>query len=312
LRHKIYLSDVTAVALLKDPKQRRQNVFGIFSPSKNFHFEAPTLKLAQEWVEVIRKEARIEEEEEEMFLASPVIPRSSFIPGGFPFGKNAETQAVLRENERFASSSPEPLEPPSTSLPMLGARQAMQGLDSSGISGNELASHSDFSDNELQRLGASIESLNMQPPPSALMPGERPALGIRSASQVSGINIEHDPDRVVWQGWLWLLRSKGGVRQWKDLWAVLRPRNLILYKDSSEYTAQAIISLSSILSVVDIDALSRTKVHCMQIITEEKSYKFAAHDEESLVYCLGAFKSLLAKRRELEARAAAARATARS
>jgi hypothetical protein len=100
------------------------------------------------------------------------------------------------------------------------------------------------------------------------------------------------------------------VRQWKDSWAVLRPRNLILYKDESEYTAQFILPISSIVNVVDIDPVSKTKTHCLQIITEEKSYRFCAHGEETLVQCLGAFKSILAKRRELEARAAATAAAA--
>lgn len=92
------------------------------------------------------------------------------------------------------------------------------------------------------------------------------------------------------------------MRQWKNSWAVLRPRNLILYKDKSEYTVQFIISMNMILNVVDIDPMSRLRAHCLQIITEEKSYRLCAHDEDSLVKCLGAFKSLLAKRKELEAK----------
>ncbi|KAK7213546.1 hypothetical protein V2G26_020724 [Clonostachys chloroleuca] len=115
-------------------------------------------------------------------------------------------------------------------------------------------------------------------------------------------NVERDPDRVIWQGWLWFLRTKGGVRQWKHLWGVLRPRNFIMYKNESEYAAQHIIRLSAIVNVVDIDPLSKSKTDCLQIITEEKSYRFCTHDEESLIQCLGAFKSLLAKRREIEAR----------
>ncbi|KAJ3517579.1 hypothetical protein NM208_g14683 [Fusarium decemcellulare] len=129
-------------------------------------------------------------------------------------------------------------------------------------------------------------------------------MGIRSASQTSVSNIEQDPDRVIWQGWLYFLRNRRGMRQWKDMWAVLRPRNLILYKDESEYTARWILPLSSIVNVVDIDPLSKSKKHCLQVITEEKSYRFCAHDEDALVRCIGAFKSLLAKRRELEARVA--------
>lgn len=309
LRHQIHLTDLTAVACLKDPKGKRKNVFGLFSPSRNFHLEAPTAQDAKEWVELIRDRARIEEEDEELLLASPTMPPTN-APG---FGSVG-----------MLSSSPEPLGhfPPTFAAPnsYTGHRKSSY-MESSGWSGNELASHSDFSDNDVQRLhGASIESLAVQDPLGATP--DRPSfMHNRTASQLSvagnlnghagtatGGNEQQDPDRVIWQGWLWCLRTKHGVRQWKDLWGVLRPRNLILYKDGAEYTAQRIISLSAIVDVVDVDPLSRSKTNCLQIITEEKSYRFCAHDEESLVQCLGAFKSLLAKRRELEAKAATASA----
>lgn len=305
LKRKIYLSELTAVTLLKDPKHKRQNVFGLFSPAKNFHFQAPSMKDAQEWVELIRQDARIEEEEEEMFLASPVVRRQSYL--GFT-ALERESNRTLPEQDRLASSSPEPQGIPVPIFPTTQIRRPSH-LDSSGLSGNELASHSDLSDTEVHRRpGVSFENLPHSPPNS--FPQARSGFGLRNASQTSGINVEHDPDRVIWQGWLWFLRSKGGVRQWKNSWAVLRPRNLILYKDESEYSVLFIVYLSSILNVVDMDPISRTKTHCLQIITEEKSYRFCAHDEESLVQCLGAFKSLLAKRRELEAKAAAASAPA--
>lgn len=70
LRHKLYTSELSAVTLLKDPKNKRHNLFGLFSPARNYHFEAQSSKDAQEWVDLLRKDARIEEEEEEMFLAS--------------------------------------------------------------------------------------------------------------------------------------------------------------------------------------------------------------------------------------------------
>ncbi|KAK3313787.1 hypothetical protein B0H66DRAFT_607030 [Apodospora peruviana] len=303
LRHKIYLSDLTAVTLLKDPKQNRPNVFGLFSPSKNFHFQAPTPKDAQEWVELIRQDARIEEEEEELFLASPVVQRD--FNSSFQF-HGAESNR--RDMERLTSSSPEPLEPPVRVMASSSGRRPSQ-LDSSGMSGTELASHSDFSDSDVQRLPkVSIESLAVQSPPPNGSTLTRPRLGAINSSQMSGLNIEQDPDRVIWQGWLWFLRSKRGVRQWKKSWAVLRPRNFILYKDDSEYSVLFIVYLSSIVNVVDIDPMSRTRTQCLQIITDEKSYRFCAQDEEALVRCLGAFKSLLAKRRELEAKAAAATA----
>jgi hypothetical protein len=287
LRHQIYLSELTAVTLLKDPKQKRKNVFALFSPARNFHFQASSAKDAQEWVDVVRMGARIEEEEEEMFLASPIIRRQSYGMGSF-FPSVPESDA-----DRLASSSPEP-EQSTIAQRATPARQPSHALESSGVS--------DFSDTEAARLGASLESLGLSPssPP-------RPVLGPRNTSTASGAvgEQQHDPDRVIWQGWLWFLRSKGGVKQWKNSWAVLRPRNLILYKDGSEYAAQWIVPLGSVVNVVEMDALTRTKKYCFQIITEEKGYRFSAHDEEGLLQCLGAFKSLLQKRRELEARAAA-------
>ncbi|KAK4123991.1 PH-domain-containing protein [Parathielavia appendiculata] len=304
LRRKIYLSDLTAVTLLKDPKNKRQNVFGLFSPSKNYHFQAPTLKDAEEWVNLIRLDARIEEEEEEMFLASPVVRSPPFLPG-VQLGNADSNRSVVASADHFLSTSPEPPEPPIRNLgkPPF-ARRASQ-FDSSGLSGTELASHSDFSDSDMHRIpGASFESLAVQQPSTSPGPS-RPSLGGgATGSRVSGTHHhEADPDRVIWQGWMWFHRSKGGVRQWKKSWGVVRPRNLILYKNEAESSVLFVMYMSSIVNVVETDPMSRTKKHCLQIITDEKSYRFCAHDEEALVQCLGAFKSLLAKRRELEAKA---------
>lgn len=303
---------------LKDPKHKRHNVFGLFSPSRNFHLEAPSPQEAESWVNLIRKEVRIEEEEEEMFLASPVARRNT--PGGMaPIPVNRSDHHLPRR-EMALSSSPEPIGIPVPNAAGGNGRRKSSHMESSGLSGlsglsgNELMSQSDMSDNDVaQRMVCgSFESLNITPPQesrSVPTPGvakrQHQQTGIsRSLSHVSAAHVEQDPDRVIWQGWLYFLRTKGGVKKWKHLWGVLRPRNLILYKDESEYTAQHIIRLSAIVDVVDIDPLSKSKTNCLQIITEEKSYRFAAHDEESLVQCIGAFKSLLAKRRELEARAA--------
>ncbi|KAF3769969.1 hypothetical protein M406DRAFT_96618 [Cryphonectria parasitica EP155] len=305
LRHKIYLSDLTAVTLLKDPKHRRENVFGLFTPSKNHHLQAANAEQAQEWVDLIRRDARIEEEEEEMFLASPIIRRDSFMTPNLA-QTDVGSGRIIQDHDRYLSSSPEPVDLNKTGFrrPSYNPRRPSTTMESSGLSGNEMASHSDFSDTDIQRyLGTSIESLAVQSPPLSSS-GPRPGVGARNCSQASGLNIEQDPDRILWQGWLWWLRSKGAVRQWKHCWAVLRPRNLILYKDESEYTVQFIVQMGMILNVVDVDPMSRTKAHCLQIITEEKSYRFSARDEESLVKCLGAFKSLLAKRKELEAKMA--------
>lgn len=322
LRHQLYLSDLSAVAFLKDPKQKRDHVFGLFSPSRNYHLQAPTRQDAQEWVEIIRRETRIEEEEEEMLLASP-LPRS-VSPAGLMSMATSGIPIALegRDSDRVLSSSPETYNAPEPGFAFGTGRRVSSTIDSSGMSGNEMPSHSDLSDNETQRpRGASTSSF------AAIYPREagpwpcsvsaeltsHPVFANRSGSQISISNVlgssigtpgEQHPDRVIWQGWLWQLRSKRGVKQWKDMWAVLRPRNLILYKDQQEYTAQWILALSAVVDVVDTDPV-KNKDNCLQIITEEKSYRFCTHGEEALVQFIGAFKSLLAKRRGLEARAAA-------
>ncbi|OAR01811.1 hypothetical protein LLEC1_00673 [Akanthomyces lecanii] len=307
LRYQIDLANLNAVTFLKDPKQKRQNVFGLFSPSKNFHLQARSLQDAREWVELIRKDARLEEEEEGvMLLASPLaqsLPPTApcTIP---PNGLTNIDEQMNSMPERFLSSSPETFGPPVPGF--LGHRD--NSIDSSG---GEIASHSDLSDTDFQRIrGGSMES-QLSPghidvgsiPPGSGLP-YRPTAQ-RSASQVSVANQEQELDRVVWQGWLWQLKSKGGVKQWKDMWGVLRRRNLILYKDESEYLAQWIVQLSVVVDVVDIDPVNKSKENCLQIITEEKGFKFCAHDEESLVQFIGAFKSLIAKRKALESRLAA-------
>ena len=198
------------------------------------------------------------------------------------------------------SSSPDVYGSP---LPAFAAQgQQSLNIESSGLSGNELASHSDFSDNDTRQVnGNSLETWNtlgFDPPPLGTAElTEIDELGAASKQTGTPGNNTQDLDRIVWQGWLKLLRTKGGVRQWRRMWGVLRPRNLILYKDESEYIARWILDSSQIMNVVDVDPLSRSKKHCFQIITEEKSYRFCTRDEESLVRCVGAVKSLLAKRR---------------
>ena len=237
LRHKILLADLTAVAFLKDPKQKRQNVFGLFSPSRNYHLEATSRKDADEWVELIRQEARIEEEEEEMLLASP---------GGHLTGKyNGFERALQQHNEerrlhdeRLGSSSPEPSDPlPLTpSMKALGLGRNRQPSHTLEYSGNELASHSDMSDGELTRERGISHSSVPEDTLAVQTSTGRPIMGGRNVSQSSGFNVELDPERVVWQGFLLFLKSKGGVRQWKDLWLVIRPKNIAVYKNDSEYS----------------------------------------------------------------------------
>ena len=351
LLKQVNLSDLTAVNYLKDPKGRRQHMFGLFTPSRNYQFQAPSSKEAQEWVELIRAEARIDEEEESLMLASPPADRSDplsyrALGGGTDGGQD-------RQAERFASSSPEPTETFTAKLRdgvrVPGARQASYNeLD---YSGQEHGSYeySDLSDGAAGAAASSLpKSITREMPSSKLLPATtnttlplRPATD-RNPSAISTSAAQpaptvqpkepEDEQRVIWQGFLLCLKSKGGVRQWKRLWVVLRPKHLALYKTEEvsipppcspfprltpsfhstpissicadslvkEYSAQLLIPMTSILSAIEIDPISRSKAHCLQIIAEDRNYRFCAPSEEASARCLGAIKSLLAKRKERE------------
>lgn len=252
------------------------HVFGIFSPARNFHLGASTEKEAQEWVDLIRAEAHIDDEEDDMILMSPNGGKRTFT--GFDRTK--------RENIGSSSSEAEPRR--STSMSPANMYSARRPSHTLNYSGNEHGSVSDldFSDTGFQ---GSASSLSRQ--------GTQRNLNV---SQQSNISTTPDDERVVYHGWLYVLKSKGGVRQWKKLWVVLRVKSLTFYKNDQEYSASLIIPFASIIDAVDIDPVSKSKQHCMQVLSEEKNFRFCATNEDSLAKWLGAFKSLLIKRKEAE------------
>ena len=319
LHKQISLSDLTAVALLKDPKGRREHVFGLFSPERNFHFQARDEKDCRAWVELIKREARIDEEHG-LLLGSSVANAAGLEQH---FSRDAPGDENERwEQDRLGSSSPELIEKasrPSTTKDAIRAPAiARPSTGNLEYSGDDYNPHSDFSDTPppqsysdpsfgsfIHRKLRGVSSPNTTQPAPNTQPVPHNATA-RNVSQASGIHVDHPPnnddERVVWHGYLLCLKSKGGVRQWKRLWAVLRPKNLAFYKDEQEYAARLIIPLSNIIDAVEIDPVSRTKFHCMQVIAEEQSYRFCAPSEEALARWLGALKSQLARRREGKAK----------
>ncbi|KAL1302413.1 hypothetical protein AAFC00_002808 [Neodothiora populina] len=315
LRHQINLSDLTAVARQKDPKGKAKHAFALFSPSRNYHLEAKSDKDVQEWVELIRREARIDEEEEDMVMTSPNGARSTY--HGFERHNKTQPQSQSLSQDPhtgYSSSDPEPVQRSRPGTQMHSARRPSHTLE---YSGNEYASNSDFSDSaggaaaRMSNLSLVLTETQYPPPaqPQGAAAGTSPRLtiGTRNASQMSGLNIseamalpKQDDERVICHGWMFLLKSRSGVRQWKKVWMVLRPKNLALYKNEDEYSAMLIIPFHNIVNAVEIDPVSRSKKYCLQIITEERNYRYCAPDDDSLARWLGAFKSLLVKRKEME------------
>ena len=58
-----YVARVTAVAPVKSPRSNRKHVFGIFTPSKNYRFEALSERDAEDWINRIRGETPADEDE---------------------------------------------------------------------------------------------------------------------------------------------------------------------------------------------------------------------------------------------------------
>lgn len=330
LRNQIKLSEVTAVARQKDPKRKEKHVFGIFTPSRNYHFEAASDGDAQDWIEHISQEARIYEAEEEILLASPGGARSTY--QGFERSIDTSIQPIDEQGVSGQSSSDvDALHPPlhTSSFPKgrsrgqstLSGRQPSY-LEYSGTEGR--GSYSDLSEaaGPTARLSAlSLSHTEGRPSTSSAMQSysnsiygsapNRPSMGARNASQLSVLGYgggdarvsmqrDQDPERIVYQGWILLLKSKRGVRQWKKIWMVLRPKGLALYKNEDEYRAVLILPFSEILEAVEINPLSKSKDQCMELICEERNYRFCARDEETLTKWLGSFKSLLSRRRAAE------------
>lgn len=323
LRHQLNLCDVTAVARQRDPKRRDKHVFGLFSPSRNFHLEATSEVEAQEWVEAIRRQARMDMPEDEVFLTSPGGASSAYT--GFERSIDASISPTANAGADGDSSSDGETYGQSQSLPKRNHRASVamgnRKPSQADYSGAEQGSYSDFSDSALGPT-ARMSALSLSPtsirPSSSNQPlptansiygpsAGGPSIDVRNASQMSGIALgleenkkacrASDDERVMCHGWIYLLKSTSGVRQWKKVWMVLRPKALAVYKNEEEYTAMIVLPFPSIIDAVEIDAISKSKRSCMQIISDERNYRFCAMDEESLAKWLGAFKSLLAKRK---------------
>ena len=295
LRAQITLSEVTAVTHVK--KTHTQNVFGIFSPAKNYHFQGATAKDSADWIDRIKFEARIESRDEQILASSvPARPRMG------SKGEDSSDQSIIDDEE--------PGSPDVATHPQQGVSRSRASTTQKRpsqfheYSGNEMmTSMSDFSDTPIGSLPKTAPiSAPKQPQilsPITSEPSLRPTAN-RNVSQNSGPDTAPDADRVIRQGWLQILKSTGGVKQWKTIWVVLRPRSLAFYKNEQEYATIKLISISTIINAADIDPISKSKKYCFQVILEDKTYRFSASDEETLAKWLGAIKSVLAKRQDKE------------
>ncbi|KAF7590891.1 hypothetical protein BBP40_002252 [Aspergillus hancockii] len=292
LRQSITLSEVTAVAPVRSPRSNRQHVFGIFSPSKNYRFQALSEKDAQDWIQRIRAETRMDEEDEAFLALSKKEDNTTTSKQRID-----ETTDFSDVENAGRASSPEfgRALSPGHSSGRLAAHQ--------NFSGHDITSYSEWSDGPASNSSVRPASGTSTIPNLSIT---TPATGQSNPARDNDRNQEPrcDPERVICNGYLQCLRVKGGVRQWKRLWVVLRPKSLGFYKDEQEYSAVKILPMTQVFDAAEIDPVSRSKLYCLQVIAEEKSYRLCAENEENLAKWLGSLKSVLVARKKLESEAA--------
>ena len=267
LRQQINLLDLTAVAYLKHPK--RENVFGVFTPSKNYYLEASSEQDALEWVALIRRQARIEEFEAELSLSSPggrtnATYRGFHRPypirggGGAGYVSSSPELSTMVDMASYSHHAlttmttttedgiriPPPIEPMFAGTSNVGVDDQRDRASYSDATYSDAVGSVGFRDSSLS-LSLSdqrdMTDVNKSSTESARSPGGvSNHRHLTNEPQVRGQRqLHHDNERVIWHGYLYHLKSKhGGVRQWKKVWTVLRPTKLAFYKND-----EVIISL---------------------------------------------------------------------
>lgn len=235
----ITLTEVTAVAPVSSTRHPRDFTWSIFTPSKNYSFQSVSDQNAQDWIERIWSELHVDEEEE------AIIAKSKLQSGHFSTTSDPDDQQggiTASELSDFGESDQQQPAPRvmSPSPELTGTQSRGQGLPFiQEFSGNELTEFSDFSDGPdsqarvQQRLSKLSSSKAGGGAPASITanPSDQPHRSFlaRESGPLG------DPDRVIYQGYLQVLSSKRGVRQWKNLWVVLRPVSLALYKDDKVF-----------------------------------------------------------------------------
>lgn len=310
LRESIGLSDITAVARVQ--KSRHENVFGVFSPSKNYHFQSLSEKDTLDWVTQIRVEARTDDMESAEPTLEPPAPQFSRNTANESSQSHGyETTDISADESPDAPTSPEHRRTTASSRP-----RTHSNIEPYTSGGDFNTSHSDFSDfHPGTSLPKNIPIANrpLSPIPSAA--ALRPPMSDRNLSQLSIPTDTHpaplssmtaalttpaphsdprDPLRPIRQGFLTVLSSKAaGIKSWKSLFAVLRTRNLSFYKNETEYSVLKMLPVSSIIDAVEIDPVSRSRVYCFEVIAEDKVIRCCVRSEAELEGWLGALKSVI-------------------
>lgn len=205
IHRQIYFTEITAVTAIKDPKKKLPPyIFGVFTSSKNYQLRTETQEDTQDWIEKIWT-AVAAEVPEAMMLSSPIVREA--ISKNVASGASASNHATI-----FGAGVRH------------GRQASAQTLEYSGPDVGSVSSLSDAA------RGSQLSFAQRQDVDHLGEATEGKTTGVGHA-RITRSGTGYSLPKDIWHGYLYCLKSTGGVKQWKRYWIVVRNANIGFYKD---------------------------------------------------------------------------------
>jgi hypothetical protein len=193
--------------------------------------------------------------------------------------------------------------------PVLNTEAAMlpselQGLQLSGTDDNFTSGDNEYNTSSRNQSSTSINQLPMFEIPASIIEEDKEDVTMDTSNHplptvYYNSLASSSPDHIISKGHIYRLKKR--YNQWKKYYMLLTNHFLFFFKTTKDYEQSKIykkINVNDILDVVELDPLSRTKLHCMLIITPSKRIRFCAETEADLTRWLVLLKTLIKTRKE--------------
>lgn len=134
-------------------------------------------------------------------------------------------------------------------------------------------------------------SINDEDDDSFIQPPTNSSTNISNNADINISNTIESVQNILETGFL--LRFKRRYKQWRNQYVILTNNKIEFYKNERSKTPLKMIPIEDLIDVVELDAISKSKQFCMQLITPEKRIKFCAPSEDELIRWLAAIKAII-------------------
>jgi hypothetical protein len=244
--------------------KKRPFVFALITKERTWYYQAETHAEMESWIQTIRNQLKLVEERSdphphEIHLQQPpTLQAGSSRMTSDPI--SIQTGTPARQSFEMATSP--------TDYPSLPT-SPYSSQPSSFVTGRlrNVSMPSESRPSPLtQTWNPNAESDSDEEPPLSAVLQKTP-----------GDNFVHC------QGFLYKLRTIGGIKTWKRHWYVLRNGKFISYKDQSEYEVRRMIELSRALDIIDIEPIRnkpKNAQYLFKVVLPKKSWIMCAETEE--------------------------------